>query len=226
MEEEIVKSPETDSAEFDVVVILGGNIRKNKDGSWRTSSFVEGEEKSIGAHGRILAASELFKQGKAKNFIVCTGVSTHLPGQPGVIDASAPTEAEIMAKELIGYGVPKENVILEDTSDSTFANVREAAKIIRERGFKNIGLLTSFWHLERAMVMMESQRLDTEGRRVIPLSSEDILAEKSTHHAYLINKVKEKRSMQKRIEAEKRGLQAFKSGKYNQTPHGTNPTKD
>ncbi|OGH11037.1 MAG: hypothetical protein A3B38_02495 [Candidatus Levybacteria bacterium RIFCSPLOWO2_01_FULL_36_13] len=226
MEEELVKSPEINESEFDVVVVLGGNIRKDNNGNWRTSSFEEGEEKSMGAHGRILAASELYKQGKAKNFIVCTGLSSNISGQPGVLEPQAPTEAEVMAWELEEYGVPKNLIIREDISDSTLANVREAARIIREHNFKNVGLLTSFWHLERAMVMMESQRLDTEGRHVTPLSSEDILAEKSSHHAYLINKVKEAPTMQKRIEAENRGLQAFKSGDYNQTPHGTNPTKD
>lgn len=226
MEKEEVRSLEVSNSAYDVVVILGGNIRKRKDGVWRTTNFEEGEEKSIGAHGRIVAAADLYRKGKAKNFIVCTGVSSHLPGQPGILDPEAPTEAEIMASELERQGVPKELIIKEDRSDSTLANIIEALKIIKDRDFKSVALLTSFWHLERAMVMMESQRPDIEGISITPLSSEDILAERSRHHKNLIEKVKKTPSMEKRIKAEKKGLEAFKSGNYKQTPHGTNPTKN
>lgn len=85
MEEENLKSPEVKGSEFDVVVVLGGNIRKTKDGKWKTTSFEEGNEKSIGAHSRTLAAAELYKKKKAVKFIVSTGYTVTIPGTINLI---------------------------------------------------------------------------------------------------------------------------------------------
>lgn len=132
-----------------------------------------------------------------------------------------------MKDEMIRYGIPEENIIMEDKSDSTLTNAVEVAKILKEHPeFKKVGLLTSFWHLERATVMFESQRLDLLGKMLIPLNSEDIIAAKSSRHAKIVRFMEEKPSTEKRIEAERRGIEAFKSGAYNSTPHGTNPTKE
>ena len=190
-EGEVIKSSENEKLAYDVVVVLGGNIRKSKDGSWKTTSYIEGDEKSIGAHARTLAAAELYKQGKAKNFIVCTGVTTTLPGT-NVIDSSAPSEAFVMKQEMVRYGIPKENIILEEESTTTLTNAIEAAKILKQHPeFARAGILTSFWHLERAMVMIESQRLDIFGKSIFPLNADEIIAKRSRRHKKIVSEMKD-----------------------------------
>lgn len=217
-------SPEVARPLFDTVVVLGGNIRYFKNRGWVTTSYKEGEEKSIGAHARTRAAAELFKQGKAKTFILSTGQSATLQDDPDTPDPNAPTEAEVMKKEMIKYGVPEDCIILEEKSNSTLTNAIESAKIIKERGFKVVGLLTSFWHLERAMVMFESQRLDTDGVSVIPLSADDIIAEISKRHARVVSQMENSPTIKTRIKSEVKGIRAFKDGDYKQKPLKWNPT--
>jgi uncharacterized SAM-binding protein YcdF (DUF218 family) len=222
---ESLTSPETQQPLFDVVVVLGGNIRKTKSGRWVTTSYTEGKEKAIGAHARMIAAAQLYKEGKAKKFIVSTGQSVLIEGE-SEIDKSSPTEAEIMKKEMVRLGIPDEDIILEDKSDSTLANTKESAKIIRAMDFKRIGLLTSFWHLERAMVMFEAQRLDIEGRSIIPLSADDIVAAKSRRHKMVVDEMENSPTIKKRLESETEGIKAFKDGAYKVQPDDWSLTKD
>lgn len=218
-------SPEVVNPLYDVVVVLGGNVRRTKSGRWVTTSYTEGKEKSIGAHARVMAAAELRKQGKAKIFIVSTGQTVTIPGTD-IPDPKTPTEAAVMKEEMVRYGIPAEDIILEEKSDSTLTNAIECAKIIRKMDFKRIGLLTSFWHLERAMVMFESQRLDIEGRSIIPLSADEIVASISKRHAKIVENMENSPTLKKRIAAETEGINAFKEGRYQSKPLGWNPTRD
>ncbi len=223
---ESLPNPETDRTLFDVVVVLGGNIRRTKDGRWKTTSYKEGKEKSIGAHARTIAAAELYKLGEAKKFILSTGKTITLQGT-NIPDPQTPSEASIMKEELVRYGIPEENIILEEKSTTTLTNAQEVAKILREHHeFKKVGILTSFWHLERSMVFFESQRLDLDGKMLIPLDADQIIAEKSARHAKLVEEMANSDTIDKRIDAEVNGIKLFKEGKYQSKPLKWNPTKD
>ena len=218
-------SSQNDKSLFDVVVVLGGNVRRTKSGRWVTTSYTEGREKSIGAHARTLAAAELYKQGKAKKFIVSTGQTVTIPGK-NIPDPNAPSESAVMKNEMVRYGIPEDDIILEEKSNSTLTNAIESAKIIRQMDFKRIGLLTSFWHLERAMVMFEAQRLDIEGRSITPISADEIVAEISRRHAKIVENMENSPTIKKRLASEVEGIKAFKEGKYKRKPLVWNPTKD
>lgn len=220
------QTPEKNSYLYDVVVVLAGNIRKTKNRGWVTTSYKEGKEKSIGAHARIIAAGELYKLGEANKFILSTGRTVTFSGTD-IPDSSAPTEAAVMKKELLREGVPDENIILEENSTTTLTNAQEVAKILREHPeFIRIGVLTSFWHLERSMVMFESQRLDLEGKMLIPLNADEIVAEISHRHAKIVKDMATSETIGKRIDAEVKGVKLFKEGKYQSKPLEWNPTKD
>ena len=96
----------------------------------------------------------MYKQGKANKFIVSTGQTVTLPGK-NVPDPKAPSESSVMKDEMIRYGIPEEDIILEEKSNSTLTNAIESAKIIREMDFKRIGLLTSFWHLKKQWLCLK-----------------------------------------------------------------------
>lgn len=201
---EVVKEPV-----YDVVIVYGGNIRR-KGNKFFSTNFEEGPEKSIGAHSRTRAAAELYKRGEVKYFITSTG-KTHP-------DEDAPSEAAVMKAELVRFGVPPEAIIVEDRSLTTMGNAEEAAKIIREQDFKNIGVLTSSWHLRRTKAMLDTQGLETEGRTIKLLSPERILMDKSPHYKKLIRYVYARESMKQRIKNEKQGYDALKSGTYQSRP--------
>lgn len=204
------------SPKYDVVIVHGGNIRRTKRG-YVSTSFLEGPEKSIGAHSRSLAAAELYKRGEASFFITSTG-KTHP-------DPEAPSEAAVMKAEMVRYGVPSEIIIEEDISTTTLTNAQESAKIIRERDFRTIGILTSSWHLRRTKAMFDTIGLEAEGRKVKLLSPERILMDKSPRYKKIIREVYRSDKMKQRIKNENQGVEALRSGTYQARPIEYKPEK-
>lgn len=201
---------------YDVVIVHGGNIRR-KGERFASTNFEPGEEKSFGGHTRSRSAAELYRNGKARLFIVSTG-KTHP-------DPDAPTEASVMKDEIMKYGVPSECIIEEDLSTTTMSNLEESAKIIRERDLRSIGILSSSWHLARIREMLNTVGLEKEGRTIKLLSAEKILNDRSPHFKHLIKKVYGSDEMKKKIQEEKQGINALRSGKYQPRPIDYNPKK-
>ena len=216
--ESVVKKEIKAGPQFDVVVVLGGNIREVAPGKFKSTSFVEGPEKSIGGHSRTLAAAELYKKGISKNFLVSTGQT--MVDELGIVDPTKPTESEVMMQEMVRYGIPPENIEKEEISTTTQTNAIEVMKILRERGYRKVGFLTSFWHLERSMEFFKTQHPEMDGIEITPLSSEDVIAQKSERHARIVDVVKNTSTMEERMANEKRGVDLLKSGKYISKPLG------
>ena len=61
------------------------------------------------------------------------------------------SEAECMRRGLIERGVPEENIILEDTSTSTYENLRNSLALISYDEQTKIGVVTNNFHVYRAM---------------------------------------------------------------------------
>lgn len=88
---------------------------------------------------RIDRTVELWKQTAAPVIMPCGGI---VPGQTR-------TEAEVMQEMLLARGVPAECIRLEDRSRITIENIRNAAALLPAGA--RIGLVTSDYHLERAL---------------------------------------------------------------------------
>jgi uncharacterized SAM-binding protein YcdF (DUF218 family) len=64
----------------------------------------------------------------------------------------AEPEAEVGARTLASMGMPGAGVIKEGSSRTTWENARAVAKIVAERGATRVVLVTSAWHMPRAML--------------------------------------------------------------------------
>ncbi len=64
-------------------------------------------------------------------------------------------EAEISERVLKSLGVPDDKILTETKSVNTTQNARYSAKILRDNGFKNPLLVTSAFHMNRAMINFE-----------------------------------------------------------------------
>lgn len=73
------------------------------------------------------------------------------------------TEANIGSKILNNFGVPREKLIQEDQSQNTTQNALFTSKILKEKGFKNPILVTSAYHMPRAVMEFERNNV-----KVIP----------------------------------------------------------
>ena len=134
--------------EVDVIILLGGGI-------------VEGVGDLSGSHApspdmmaRILDAARIYRI-RTMPVIVSGGVV-----------GSGPCEALIVKRFLIDLGIRQEMIITEEQSRDTVENARFVREIIAERGYKRGLLITSAYHMRRALFLFRS-----EGVAVIPHSS-------------------------------------------------------
>lgn len=118
----------------DVIIMLGG-------GATPDTPNVSGKGHLSGpAANRLLTCLQLYH--KLKVPVIVSG------GQ--VFKTSGP-EAEIAGRILLGVGVPADKIIVENSSKNTTENARFVKKIMDRYGFKNPLLITSAFHMERAV---------------------------------------------------------------------------
>lgn len=80
---------------------------------------------------RVLWAVHLYKKGKTKK-IIMSGSSVYSPY----------VEAQIMKLYAIEFGVPEEDIIIEDKAQHSTENVWYSYQLAKKLGFKNIALST------------------------------------------------------------------------------------
>lgn len=127
----------------DVIIMLGG-------GAMPDSPDVDG----VGAlcsspANRLLTAVRLQRK---------LGVPILLSGGQVYEDTGA--EAKIARRMLIDLGVPEEQILVETRSINTTQNARYSAEILRAQGLTQPILVTSAFHMKRAVLNFEKQGID------------------------------------------------------------------
>jgi len=77
----------------------------------------------------------------------------------GVTGEATVSEAEAGRRLLLRQGIPGEKIHLEDLSRHTLENLRNARELARERGWADLILVSSRYHLARVAVMANGLRL-------------------------------------------------------------------
>ena len=93
------------------------------------------------------------------------GWASHLIFSGAAKDLSGPSNAEVMRRAALEAGVKSNLIDVEELSQNTFGNAKGTARIIQERGYKKVILVTSKYHQRRAG--LEFQRLLGQEVRVI-----------------------------------------------------------
>ena len=127
----------------DVIIMLGG-------GAMPDSPDVDG----VGAlcsspANRLLTAVRLQRK---------LGVPILLSGGQVYEDTGA--EAKIARRMLIDLGVPEEQILVETRSINTTQNARYSAEILRAQGLTQPILVTSAFHMKRAVLNFKKQGID------------------------------------------------------------------
>jgi uncharacterized SAM-binding protein YcdF (DUF218 family) len=121
----------------DVGIVLGGAVY-NPSASRQEPELGE-------AVDRIWHANRLYRTGHIKRIVVVGG---NLPWWPG----GAP-EAVLIHKLLVELGIPASSIQYGATSRNTFENAVEAKALMREQPFESALLVTSAWHMPRALAV-------------------------------------------------------------------------
>ncbi|MEG2387778.1 MAG: YdcF family protein [Clostridia bacterium] len=124
----------------DVVIVLGARVMP--DGELSTTLDY-----------RIRTAYEAYQAGRVGALIVC-----------GAQGADEPTtEAEAMAQYLYAQGVAKDKVFIEAESTDTRENLLNAKEIMEKAGYQSALLVTSDYHLQRALWIGQDVGLNAVG---------------------------------------------------------------
>ncbi|MEM2704420.1 MAG: YdcF family protein [Candidatus Bathyarchaeia archaeon] len=143
---------------FDAVVVLGGGVYGDKVSSCTCSRLAT-----------------------AVNIILC-GLSQNL------ILTGSEKEIELMYKEAITLGLNPEQIFKCEPSKTTIGNAFYAKLKIMELGFKRIILVTSHFHMERALAIfkqMFGDNYDIHGYSSHECVSEEILKREETLRAFI-----------------------------------------
>ena len=124
----------------DVIVVLGARVMP--DGQLSTT-----------LEHRMEAAYEAYEKGLSNAFILCGGQG----------DDEPMSEAVAMANYLYAKGVDKDRVFLEDKSVNTFENLTNARTIMEQNGMKNVLLVTSDYHITRALWLTHDAGVEATG---------------------------------------------------------------
>ena len=123
------------------VVILGGGTGFGVIAKQRN-------EINLGEAGeRLTEASKAFHQNSNIKIIIS--------GAGGAKNSGGWSEYQITKKFLEERGVPREMMILEMKSRNTYENIRYLKDILKESNINQVGLITSAYHLPRAMSLTE-----------------------------------------------------------------------
>ncbi len=132
----------------DAIVLLGGALR----GDTHMSAFAD-----LNDHAdRLVQAASLYKAGKAPVVLLTGGAAVGLR-----------TEAEQMRDILGVMGIPGSSLLLETASRNTHDNAVFSAYMLKSRGMQRILLVTSAYHMRRAVALFEAQGLE-----VVPAPSD------------------------------------------------------
>lgn len=124
----------------DCIIVLGGVLGD--------AAFPRVEIELSEGIDRVYQAAKLYRSGRARSMIVAAG------NQPWAREQQS--EAHLIRGLLVEWGVPREAIRLDPSSRNTRENAVNAAKLMREADCHSNLLVTSAWHMPRAVASFEA----------------------------------------------------------------------
>ena len=124
----------------DCIIVLGGALG--------VAAYPRVNLELTDAVDRVYQAAKMFQMGKAGKVIVTAG------NQPWARKLRA--EADMIRELLQEWGVPASAILLDRESRNTRENALNGATLVREAGCKSNLLVTSAWHMPRALASFEA----------------------------------------------------------------------
>lgn len=194
------------------IIILGGGMAENPDGTWRTTNYKENDNfGALGDRMRVVAASYLYKDDPSQIIFA-------LGGKGQMADAKrAPAVSGLIKQELIQIGVPRCNIITEAESKNTFGQLQAVKKIVKKYKFKKIIIISNKYHLPRIEAMFkkdEALKSVVKYCQVELTEAEKIVIKKEPWQKKEIDLAYKSKAMQKRIASENKGVIDINKGRY------------
>lgn len=132
----------------DAVVLLGGAAEPSRYDAFGLGLTADGD--------RLIMALELMRLGKGKTLVIGGAVTELESGERRI-------EAELMRQWLAAWQLPQAPVVSLGACENTHDEAQKVAKLSRERGWKQVVLVTSAYHLPRAVACFRSEGMAVTG---------------------------------------------------------------
>lgn len=134
--------PLNEGSRADVIVLLGGGTEPDV----APRAMVE-----VNAAGdRVLYAYKLYQEGAAPLLLLSGGDIDFLYDSPS-------TPADDMATLMETLGVPRQDMLIQNKSLNTEQDAEFSCKMIKEKGYGSVILVTSAFHMPRSVALFEAQ---------------------------------------------------------------------
>jgi uncharacterized SAM-binding protein YcdF (DUF218 family) len=120
---------------YDAVIVLSGLLDAEATESGGAPDYTD-------AVDRLHAGFDLLRTGRARAVLLSGGSV-----DPRVHEA---VEARVLSRQLQSWGIAEARIVVEDQSRNTRENAVNSARIVRERGWQRLLLVTSAFHMQRA----------------------------------------------------------------------------
>jgi uncharacterized SAM-binding protein YcdF (DUF218 family) len=215
------QSPPLPQAPYDAIVVLGGGLRKVA-GRFYPTDYRDADPFGLCGGGmRVLAAVELHGQGAGARLLFSTGVSQKTRAVHG---EHVPTEASVYAEKFLrvlrarGPACAREPLILlEERSVNTTSNLEEVLKMAAAEGWCQLAWVSSEYHVPRIEALLSWGPLLTlgAGMKHHVLSAERVVEQaRPGRYTKTIARAYQGPLAQRRREAELRGLEDLRAGRY------------
>jgi len=112
----------------DAVVVMGGGAGETGDAG-------------IGYIEKSVRASQLVKEGQAPVMLILSGATLFIE------------EGRLMRGVALEEGIPEQNILLENRGGGTREMIGRAAEIARQKNWRGVTLVTSPYHMGRALAV-------------------------------------------------------------------------
>jgi uncharacterized SAM-binding protein YcdF (DUF218 family) len=129
---------------FDAVIILGGGTDETPAGAPQLHTSGD----------RVMVGAQLYLSGRTQ-YVVCTGARIQN------LSRNRRDASENTAILLRGLGVP-EGHIIRARGRNTSEEIRAIREVLSQRKWRRVGLVTSAWHMARAMRLAGKAELDLQ----------------------------------------------------------------
>jgi len=91
---------------------------------------------------RLLVSYDLLRTGRAKHVIVSGGYAG---------SGDRVNEARVLGRQLEDWGIARDRIVLEPRARNTHENAVESTTLVKQRGYRTLLLVTSAYHMPRAL---------------------------------------------------------------------------
>lgn len=121
---------------YDAVVLLGGLLSTGTQDPDRLATYNDNVE-------RLLVTYDLLRRDRVKTVVISGGAPTPVTGSL--------LEADALATQLVAWGIARDRIVIENRSINTRQNAVETSALLRSGNFEKVLLVTSAFHMKRAI---------------------------------------------------------------------------